>query len=821
MQLSFFSLVIQSRHRTKLPQLQTNMTTTFQTLQKVRCGSHLLPLLMLAFFLLTHLSLSAQEDAKTEKYTVSGYLSDGSSGEKLIGATILVKELGSGTTANLYGFYSITLEEGNYTLIYSYLGFGSITKTIHLDKNQKINLELMPEGVLIDGGVTIEGEKEDRNVSSVEMSVVNMKMETIEKIPALMGEVDVIKAIQLLPGVQTVGEGTSGFFVRGGGMDQNLILLDEAPVYNASHLLGFFSVFNQEAVKDVKLYKGGIPAEFGGRLSSVLDIRMKDGNAKKLAWSGGIGTISSRLTLEGPLVKDKSSFMISGRRTYLDLFLKAAPDEDLRDAQLYFYDLNAKMNYTLDDRNRIYISGYFGRDVLGERRNFKMSWGNATTTARWNHLFNDKLFSNVTLIYTDFDYFLGEPSGSEAFEWTSRIRDYAAKLDFNYYMNPKNTVKFGASSTYHRFKPGTARGLGDETIFQELKQPNYNGLEYSVYISNEQRITPKLTAIYGLRYSLFQNIGSATIYNFDDNYNKIDSTVYARGDIFNSYHGLEPRAGLKYSVTQESSVKLSYNRTRQYLHLASNSTSASPLDIWIPSTPNVKPQIADQLALGYFRNFQDNTFEASAEVYYKEMQNVIDFRDHAQLLLNPRLEGELRFGDAWAYGLELLLKKQKGRLTGWASYTLSRAERKIPEINGGRVYPARYDKTHDLSLVGSYDLSDRWSISANWVYGTGAAVTMPTGRFEYGGMIVPVYSDRNSERLPAYHRLDLAASLQGKRNESRRWQGEWVFSLYNAYFRKNVYAINFRQDEADPTKTFAEKTYLFGIIPAVTYNFQF
>lgn len=755
-----------------------------------------------------------------EKFTISGYVLDAESGEELIGSSILIKELGTGAVTNLYGFYSLTLPAGNYTLVYSYIGFQPMTKTVTLQGDQTITVEMATNAHAIQE-VVITGEKEDANVQSVEMSVVKMNMETIKKIPALMGEVDVIKAIQLMPGVSTIGEGTSGFYVRGGGVDQNMILLDEAPVYNASHLLGFFSVFNADAIRDVQLYKGGIPAEYGGRLSSVLDIRMKNGNNKKTSLTGGIGTISSRLTAEGPLVKNKGSFLVSGRRTYADLFLKLSKDKERRQTQLFFYDLNTKANYKINDKNRLFLSGYFGRDTFKAGSDFKISWGNATGTVRWNHLFSDRLFSNFTFIYSDFDYSLGAPEGTEAFEWKSKIRDYGAKLDFNYYLTPNVTLKYGAASTYHRFSPGTAKGLGDETIFTELKQDDYNALEHALYISNEHTITPRLTATYGLRYTIFQNVGSGTIYNFDDNYDKIDSTVYKKGDFFNTYHGPEPRLGMRYTLNEFSSLKASYNRTRQYLHLASNSTSSSPLDVWIPSTPNVEPQLADQVAMGYFRNFKQNMFEASAEVYYKDMQNVVDFKDHAQLLLNPRLEGELRAGKAWAYGLELLVRKNKGDFSGWISYTLSRAERKINGINENRTYFAKYDKTHDLAVVASYKVNERWNVGANWVYSTGSAVTMPTGRFEYGGIIAPVYSDRNGSRLPAYHRLDLAVTLQGKNNPSRKWQGEWVFSVYNAYFRKNVFAINFRQEEDDPNKTYAEKLYLFPIIPAVTYNFKF
>ena len=489
----------------------------------------------------------------------------------------------------------------------------------------KLNMGLKVEGLLLEE-FEVTGEVDNENVESVEMSSVNMKMESIKKIPALMGEVDVIKAIQLLPGVQTVGEGNSGFYVRGGAVDQNLILLDEAPVYNASHLLGFFSVFNSDAIKDVQLYKGGIPAEYGGRLSSVLDIRMKDGHQKKIHGAGGIGTISSRLTLEGPIQKDKSAFILSGRRTYADLFLKLSKDSSRRKSRLFFYDFNAKANYKINDNNRIFLSGYFGRDVLGIDQEFEINWGNATGTMRWNHIFNNKLFSNVTLIYSNFDYFLGQPTGAEAFSWQSNIQNYSGKIDFNYFANPRNSIKFGYQLTLHKFDPGLVKGVGDETIFNQLRVPKSNALEHGIYVSNEHKITPRFTALYGLRYSHFQNIGPGTVYSFDDNFDVTDTTTYKKGDIYNEYGGFEPRVGLRYSLTDESSIKASYNRTRQYIHLASNGTSSSPLDIWFSSSKNVKPQIADQVALGYFRNLKANTYELSAEVYYKTLANSIDLK---------------------------------------------------------------------------------------------------------------------------------------------------------------------------------------------------
>lgn len=768
----------------------------------------------LLLFLMSQISFFAQK-----KYSVSGYIKDAGSGEELIGSQVKVEGLGKGTTANVYGFYSLTLEEGNYTFTYSFVGYESKSIQIALTEDRKVDVEIAESSQLLED-VVILGEAEDGNVTNVEMSVEKLQIDQIKKIPALMGEVDVIKAIQLLPGVQTVGEGGSGFFVRGGAADQNLVLLDEASVYNASHLMGFFSVFNPDVIKDLQLYKGGIPAQYGGRLSSVLDIRMKDGNSKKFSAQGGVGTISSRLTVEGPIVKDKGSFVISGRRTYADIFLKMSKKEGLKDSRLYFYDLNMKANYKLNDNNRLFLSGYFGRDVFGFSDLFRMDWGNGTGTLRWNHLFNNKLFLNTSVVVSKYNYYLGQPSGSDGFEWTSGINDYNLKFDFNYFLNPSNTLKFGLQSGLHNFDPGVAKGVG-ESILDEYRMPKSNAIDYAAYISNDHKISDRISATYGLRYSIFQNIGEGTVYSYDENYAVKDTAIYKTGEIYQTYGGFEPRLGMRFSLDDKSSIKASYNRTRQYIQLASNSTSVSPLDIWFPSSPNVKPQVADQVAAGYFRNLKNNKYETSVEVYYKQMNNTIDFKDHATLLLNPYLEGELRFGKAFAYGAEFLVKKQKGKLTGWISYTLSRVEKQIDDINFGKRYPAKYNKTHDVSFVSSYELNKRVSASLTWVYSSGSAVTMPVGRYEYQGMIIPLYSARNAEKLPAYHRLDLSVTLAGKAKEGKKHSGDWVFSVYNAYNRANAFSINFKQSKTDPTVTQAEMMYLFGIIPAITYNFKF
>ncbi|NTW32868.1 MAG: TonB-dependent receptor [Bacteroidetes bacterium] len=772
-------------------------------------------ILLLIFY--SAFSIKAENNIEV-KYTISGSIIDKANGERLIGASIRVKELNTGTVTNLYGYYSLTLPIGNYTLVYSYIGYNKIEKTINLQSNESIEIELerndknMKELVIVD-------KKSDENVTKSEMSSVELDMEIIKSLPALMGETDLIKVIQLMPGVQTAGEASSGFNVRGGSADQNLVLLDEATVYNASHLMGFFSVFNSDAIKDVKLYKGDIPAAYGGRLSSLLDIRMKDGNNRKIQGSGGIGTISSRLTIEGPIVKEKGSFIISARRTYADLFLKLSNDTNISQNKLYFYDLNMKLNYQLNKRNRIYFSSYLGQDNFSFGEMFKFSWGNNTETFRWNHIFNDKLFSNFTAIYSNYNYLLGSNQSQFKFDWNSYLRDIGAKADFNYYLNTKNTIIFGISSIYHKFYPGKF-DMGT-TNHLELKLPVSNALENVIYLGNEQNFGGPLTLKYGVRYSVFQNIGAGTIYHFDDNFNFTDSTNYKSGNIFNTYSGFEPRINANYILSETSSLKASYSRTRQYVQLASNSTTGSPIDIWFPASPNVKPQISDQVALGYFRNFLKNKFETSAEIYYKKMLNQIDFKDFAQLLLNPKLEGELRFGEASSYGLELLCRKNGGKINGWISYTLSKSNRKFKDINNGNSYPANYDKTHNVSVVVNYKISKRVEVSMCWVYITGAPITLPTGRFEYGGTIMPVYSDRNAARMPDYHRLDLSLTLKNKNEGAKKFYGEWIFSVYNAYNRKNAYAIYFEADKNDPSVMKSYKISMFPIIPAISYSFHF
>lgn len=759
-------------------------------------------------------------DLSARRYTVSGYVKNVQTGEDLFGASVYISELNTGSVSNEYGFYSVSLNEGKYTLRFTYLGYEAQVHEVHVNRDILLNIRMEPASTAL-REVEITAERTDENVRAPEMSVVKMDVKSINRIPALMGEVDIIKAIQLLPGVQMVSEGSSGFSVRGGSPDQNLVLLDEATVYNASHFLGFFSVFNNDAIKDVRLHKGDLPAQYGGRLASVLDVRMREGNQKRFSATGGIGLISSRLTFEGPIIKDQTAFIVSGRRTYADLFLPLSKDENVRESKLYFYDFNAKVNHTFNDRNRIYLSGYFGRDVFKNPFAY-MKLGNSTGTARWNHLFSQRLFSNFTFVYSKYDYNLGTANENDpnSFLWTSALQDYQLKGEFTWYLNPDNTLRFGFNSTYHIFDPGKAKGTGNESLFTEYALDRTYALESGIYISNDQNLGSRLTIKYGFRFSLFQNTGPGTVYHYDEEYNASDSTVYSPGDFYNTYYGLEPRLGITFLLNEVSSLKASYNHTYQYLQLAQNSTAGTPLDIWFSASPNVKPQAADQVAMGYFRNFRKNMIETSVEVYYKSMRNTIDFKDHAQLLLNKQLEGELRFGRSWAYGIEFMVRLPEGRLNGWISYTYSRTFREIREINNGNIYPAPYDSPNDVAIVLNFEATKRISVSANWIYSTGKPVTFPTGRAVIDGAIVPIYSDRNAYRMRDYHRLDLSVTLHQKKKE-QRFNWDLVFSAYNAYNRHNAWAINFVQDKDNPYTTYAEMTYLFGIIPAITFNFRF
>lgn len=748
-----------------------------------------------------------------QTFTISGYMRDATSGEELLYATILVKETGAGTTTNLYGFYSLTLPKGAYTLQYSYVGMETKEVTIALQQDVKQDIELGSGSTELQE-VVVRAKKENENITNTEVSTVTLDMKEAKQIPVLLGEQDILKTIQLLPGVSANTEGSSGFFVRGGDSDQNLILLDEAPVYNASHLLGFFSVFNSDALKDVKLYKGGIPAEYGGRASSVMDVRMKNGNMKDWEVSGGIGLISSRLTVEGPLEKDKGSIIVSGRRTYADILARPFLEGDFEDSDLYFYDLNLKANYKLGEKDRIYLSGYLGQDVFGSS-DFGFDWGNTTATLRWNHLFSDKLFSNTSLIYSDYDYGFKVQAGGNGVSLNSGIYDYNLKQDYNWYINPKNTLKFGWQGIYHRMKPNEFNF--DDSEDEGSTTTEQTALETGFYISNEQKISDKLTVDYGVRLSTFSNIGAYTVKEYDEQDNVINSTTYGAGEFYNTYVGLEPRVNATYILNNASSIKASFNRNYQYLHLLSNSNSGTPTDLWIPSSQLVKPQIADQVALGYFQNFKDNIYQFSVEGYYKNLDNQVDFEDGGDAINNPDIESDLTFGVGRAYGLELFLKKKKGDFTGWVSYTLSKSERQFETINNGDWFSARQDRTHDLSIVAMYQITPRLSASASFVYYTGDAVTYPTGKYFIDGALVNLYGDRNSERMPNYHRLDLG--LTYKLKGSKRFENDLTFSIYNVYNRNNAYSISFDLNDAGSPQ--ATQLSLFGIVPSLTWNFRF
>lgn len=776
---------------------------------------HFKELRLLLFFLFFSLGFSVKAQTK---FTISGYVKDAKTGEELIGATVIIKELSNtGASTNAYGFYSITLPEGNYTVIAQFVSYETKSVPVALTQNTKLDF-VLAENISQLNEVVITTERKDENITKTQMGVEKINTKEIEKIPVIFGEKDILKTIQLLPGVKPAGEGTSGFYVRGGAADQNLILLDEATVYNASHLMGFFSVFNSDALKDITLYKGSQPAEYGGRLASVLDIKMQDGNNQKFGVEGGIGLISSRLKLEGPIVKEKGSFSISVRRTYADMFLKLSPDTTMNKAKLYFYDLNVKGNYRINDKNRIYLSGYFGKDVLGFANLFGINWGNATGTLRWNHLFSDKLFSNTSLIFSNYNYNINTNLAGTEGKIISRIQDYNLKQDFQYFASANHQFKFGFNSIYHKIIPGAITTATASSI-SELKLPNNYAWENAGYLSHIYKPGTLFSLEYGLRLSTFSPLGPGTFFTYNEFGETVDSTTYSSGQFVTTYFNVEPRVAANYLLNEKSSVKAAYGRNTQNLHLLSNSTSASPTDLWIPSSLNVKPGIADQVSLGYFRNFKENSYEFSTEVYYKYLQNQIDYKDGAELGFNENVESQLLFGTGRAYGIEFLMKKKYGKLTGWLGYTLSRTEIKIPGINKADYYPAKQDRTHDISIVTMYELSKKWTFSATWVYYTGNAVTFPSGKYYVAGQVVNYFSDRNKNRMPNYHRMDVGVTWQRKKTE--KFESSWNFSIYNAYGRENAYTITFKEDPNDPTRTQAVQTTLFRWVPSVSYNFKF
>ncbi len=748
------------------------------------------------------------------KFTLSGSIKDKSSGEELIGASIQILELpGVGAKSNEYGFYSLTLPAGTYHIKSAYVGYQSFLETIILQKDLKMDILLGPGIEMAE--VVIQAYKQNENVTRAQMGVTKIEMKDVRTIPMLFGERDVLKTIQLLPGVKSAGEGNSGFYVRGGASDQNLILLDEAPVYNASHLLGFFSTFNGDAIKDATLYKGNSPAQYGGRLASVLDLKMNEGNDKSYHVNGGIGLISSRLSVEGPIQKEKSSFLIAARRTYADVFLKLT--DKFNNNALYFYDFNVKMNYRLSEKDRLFLSGYFGRDVLGFGDQFGIDWGNKTGTLRWNHLMNNKLFSNTSLIFSDYNYNIDFNASGNKFNLRSEIKDWNLKEEFQWFPNTRNSWRFGFNIIDHtitptRFSSDIADALTDQN------KSSQKALENALYVNNAFYASSRLNIDYGLRVSGYSIFGEGT-YNIYDKGALTENVKLKAGELGKTFLNLEPRLSLSYKINTVSSLKAAFARNTQNLHLLSNSTSNNPTDQWIGNSYNIKPEIADQISLGYFRNLLDNKFECSFETYYKPMQNQVDYKNGADIVSAPDVESELLYGIGRAYGAELYIKKNTGRFTGWLSYTLSHTERKIDGINNGNWYNAKQNITHDLSIVGMYQLTPKWTISANWVYNTGNSVTFPSGKYQVGDNTFYVYTERNGYRMPAYHRMDIGATYESKR--SGRYQSSWNFSLYNAYGHQNAYSITFRDNENEPDKTEAVQTSLFTLIPSVTYNFNF
>lgn len=794
---------------------------------------NILKTLLSGFFSLSLLlSFSAHSQ---EKFTVSGYVRDASNGEALIGATVVLTELSSGNVTNVYGFYSITVPPGQYAVEYRYVGYQTISRQVDLTQNIRIDVEL-PSGEKELMEVVITARPEDANVSEMEMSTQELDIKAIEKIPAFLGEVDVIKSLQLLPGVSTVGEGASGFNVRGGGVGQNLILLDEAPVYNASHMFGFFSVFNPDAVKDVKLYKGGIPAQYGGRISSILDVRMKEGNIKTFEVNGGIGTIFSRLALEGPVIKEKASFILAARRSYIDVLAKPFLQDDLAGVGLSFYDITFKTNYTINKKNRVYLSGYLGRDLFRFDAQQGFDWGNKTATVRWNHLFNDRIFSNTSFFVSDYDYsFQFGETEDDLFRWKSRIFTYDLKEQFSYFINTRNELSFGGEVILYRFKPAEVVGISAGEV-SDISLDERKSLEAAVYVGNEQKVTGKLSLQYGLRLSSFTYFGDGTVYYYGESpageRKPVSRTEEAGNwETISSYQNLEPRFSVKYQLNPTTSVKGSYNRMSQYIHLISNTTASLPTDVWMPSTNNLRPQLGDQVTLGVFKNFLNNKIEASAEVYYKETSNQVDYIDGAEILINPFLEADLLSGEGRAYGLELFAKKASGRTTGWVSYTLARTETRVEGINNEDWYPTRYDQTHNVKVTAAYDLSEVWSASANFTYITGTPYTLPTYRYGQQGYTIPGMEGRNNGRIPDYHRLDLSAIWKMRTmlpdGTPKKLQDEWVFTIYNVYMRENPFSIYFSQedgrlDPGQPTRTEASQVAILGtLVPAVSYNFKF
>ncbi len=791
---------------------------------------------LLLGFLFIHSKASAQV-----RHILSGTVRDAATGEVLIGATVQVAGHAIGVTTNAYGFYSLSLPAGPHRLSVTFLGYRSLEQPVSLNTDQKADFSLEAVTQQMEE-VTVTAEKPGDRVLNPEMGSTRLSFRTLRAVPAMLGEVDLVRTMQTLPGVTTVGEGSAGFNVRGGNVDQNLLLLDEAPVYNASHLMGFFSVFNPDAVKDVKLMKAGIPARYGGRLSSLMEVRMREGNSKRWAATGGIGTLSSRLLVEGPLVKDRGSVLVAGRRSYSDLVLHLSGNEDLKKNSVYFYDFSAKANYRIGARDQLFLSHYSGRDVFRvdfEGNKLNLRWGNRTGTLRWNHLFSNRLFANLTAVFSDYDYRIYIPAGVQddaeieiskgvqGANWTSRIASYNAKADFTFYANARNTVTFGTNFLQYRFDPGRLKAEGDRSTVHEIILPSQHAREYAVYLENEQTFGNKWAAQYGIRLSAFEYLGPGTVVDYPRTPSETGGPSgerrFEKGQVIASYLHPEPRLAVRFSPAAGRSLKASYNRTAQYIHLISPTTAASPLDIWSPSTNNIRPGLADQLSVGYYHTL--SRWELSGEVYYKTLQNQIDYRPGAEVKVNPKLEAELLYGRGRSYGLEVYARRHTGRLTGWVSYTLSRSEQQVDGINTNRWYLTKFDRRHMLSIVGTWEAGKRLSVSATFTLNSGTPVTVPNARYEVeGGTIsVPINTRnrRNTFRLPSYHRLDLSATWKNRPKPGRRRQAEWVASLYNVYGRRNPFSIYFQQG-SNAQATEAVRLSIIGtVLPSLTYNFTF
>jgi len=783
----------------------------------------------IVLILLMSVSLQAQK-----KFTISGVIADEKNKETLIGVSLFVQETKTGLVTNEYGFYSITLPEGDYTLLVNYMGYQTVTEKIKLNQDLKKNFYLSVSSQQLDEVVIVDNKKRV-DIRKPEMSVNKLTIQEIKEMPVIFGEVDVLKSILTLPGVTNAGEGQSGFNVRGGGADQNLVLLDESTIYNSSHLFGLFSVFNPDAIKDLKLYKGGIPSRFGGRLSSILDIYQKEGNKNAFHMNGGIGLISSRILAEGPIVKDKGSFLIAGRGSYAHLFLKLFDNPN----SAYFYDLNTKLSYSINEKNNVYLSGYFGRDVFQLNDSFVNTYGNAVINFRWNHLYSDKLFSNLSMIYSD--YYYGLRLDFVGFNWDSGIKNYNIKYDFKHYITDKFKLNYGLQSHYYDFNPGKIEPTGEDSGINPEQLDKKYAMENAIYADAEHQISNKISLSYGLRFSNFLRLGQQTlnvyandqpvIFNPDfqiyQSAEPIGTVSYGKNKTIAKFDNLEPRFAVSYVINEEQSVKASYNRMTQYLHLISNTQSPTPLDVWAPSDRYLKPQLLDQVAVGYFRNFKDDLYSLEVESFFKKIKNRVDYIDGANLIANEAIERVILNGKARAYGLEVLFRKNSGRFKGWVSYTLSRTEQQVagrtPEetgINNGNWYKTGFDKLHNLAVVANYKLNEKWRFSANLIAQTGQPVTFPNGQYQYEGITVPVFSGRNEENLPTYHRLDVSATLTPTKNKGRKWQAEWVFGIYNLYNRQNAASITFRQNQETGSNE-ALRLSIFGIVPSATYNIKF